>query len=40
MKIQDIRSVVKHALKIRVKQKIPIDESFCIFDLAKDLGGV
>ncbi len=38
MNLQEIRNVVKRAIKIRVKQKIPIDESFCIFDLAKDLG--
>ena len=38
MNLQDIRNIIKRAIKLRLKQKIPVDESFCIFDLANDLG--
>jgi Zn-dependent peptidase ImmA (M78 family) len=35
---QEIRKIVKRALKTRLKQSVPIDESFCVIDMAKELG--
>ena len=34
----EIRKIVKKALKVRSKNNIPLDNSFCIFDLANNLG--
>ncbi len=36
--IGDIRKVVKRALKIRSQNDIPLDNSFCVIDLANKLG--
>ncbi len=38
MDTQEISNIIKKALKIRLKQKIQIDETFCILDMAKELG--
>lgn len=34
---QKIREIVKSALKARSRQNVPIDESFCVFDMAEKL---
>ena len=38
MNLEDIRTVVKRSLKIRTQFNIPLDDSFCVFDLSNDLG--
>jgi Zn-dependent peptidase ImmA (M78 family) len=38
MNLQDVRTVVKKSLKIRVQSKIPFDSSFCVLDLSQEIG--
>lgn len=38
MNSTDISKIIKEALRTRIERDIQLDESFCIFDLAHDLG--
>ncbi len=38
MNLQDIRTVVKKALRVRAQFKIPLDNTFCVLDLSQEIG--